>query len=309
MKMLTLLVVDLRCGESTPVSTHDNIWLPLVLNISTSLPQPSACISAAPPDNQHVQCTSPPPIVPSTSTVQHNQLDPLSKTQIDSTDTMPDASTTHISSSPPPPPIMSHPMITRSKNNIYKPIQKHSYHIQLSPSAPIEPTSVTQALKDPNWRLPMQEEYTALLKNETWSLVPSTTASNFLSVARIYKKVTGTDTSLKQLEFAPKLPNVSYHHTTPVMSGSELEQIVSAQSSVDVVTIAQAMHWFDLHAFYQQSQTNSCGSKRKEGPRTMKVASSVIAGLEKEPGFPVITNPASHQQLADHSSPDFRNCE
>ncbi|KAG5252721.1 methyltransferase [Salix suchowensis] len=69
------------------------------------------------------------------------------------------------------------------------------------------------------------------------------------SLAGIYKRVTGTDTSLKQLEFAPKL---IYHHTAPVMSGSELEETVSAQSSVDLVTIAQAMHWFGLHAFYQQ---------------------------------------------------------
>eukprot|EP00258_Populus_trichocarpa_P020180 XP_006387172.2 putative methyltransferase DDB_G0268948 [Populus trichocarpa] len=72
------------------------------------------------------------------------------------------------------------------------------------------------------------------------------------SLAGIYKHVTGTDTSLKQLEFAPKLPNVSYHHTPSVMSMSGLEQTVSTQSSVDLVTIAQAMHWFDLHAFYQQ---------------------------------------------------------
>ncbi|KAJ6316793.1 hypothetical protein OIU78_019969 [Salix suchowensis] len=76
------------------------------------------------------------------------------------------------------------------------------------------------------------------------------------SLAGIYKRVTGTDKTLKQLEFAPKLPNVSYHHTTPVMSRSELEQTVSAQSSVDLVTIAQAMHWFDLHAFYQQTQSS-----------------------------------------------------
>ncbi|KAG5252738.1 methyltransferase [Salix suchowensis] len=68
-------------------------------------------------------------------------------------------------------------------------------------------------------------------------------ARSFLSAsAGIYKKVIGTDTSIKQLEFAPKLSNVSYHHTAPVMSGSELEQTVSAQSSVDLVTIAQAMH-------------------------------------------------------------------
>ncbi|KAB5519336.1 hypothetical protein DKX38_023655 [Salix brachista] len=68
--------------------------------------------------------------------------------------------------------------------------------------------------------------------------------------AGIYKKVTGTDTSLKQLEFAPKLPNVSYHHTAPAMSRSELEQTVSAQSSVDLVTIAQAMLDSVLNQFY-----------------------------------------------------------
>ncbi|KAI5583726.1 hypothetical protein BDE02_06G034500 [Populus trichocarpa] len=72
------------------------------------------------------------------------------------------------------------------------------------------------------------------------------------SLAGIYKNVIGTDTSLKQLEFAPKLPNVNYQQTPPVMSMGELEQTVSTQSSVDLVTIAQAMHWFDLPSFYQQ---------------------------------------------------------
>ncbi|KAG9135273.1 hypothetical protein Leryth_015178 [Lithospermum erythrorhizon] len=37
------------------------------------------------------------------------------------------------------------------------------------------------------------------------------------------------------------------------MSMSELQQnVVAAESSVDLVTIAQAMHWFDLPSFYQQ---------------------------------------------------------
>ncbi|CAK7340202.1 unnamed protein product [Dovyalis caffra] len=76
--------------------------------------------------------------------------------------------------------------------------------------------------------------------------------ASFFQLAGIYKNVVGTDTSLKQLEFAPKLPNVRYQHTPPVMSMAELEQTLSTQSSVDLVTIAQAMHWFDLPAFYQQ---------------------------------------------------------
>ncbi|KAF2289298.1 hypothetical protein GH714_034286 [Hevea brasiliensis] len=71
------------------------------------------------------------------------------------------------------------------------------------------------------------------------------------SLAEIYQNVIATDTSLKQLEFAPKIANVRYQQTPPVIPIDELEQYVSAQSSVDLVTIAQALHWFDLPAFYQ----------------------------------------------------------
>ncbi|XP_044467587.1 putative methyltransferase DDB_G0268948 [Mangifera indica] len=72
------------------------------------------------------------------------------------------------------------------------------------------------------------------------------------SLAGIYKNVIATDTSPKQLEYASKLPNIRYQCTSPIMSFSELEQNVANESSVDLVTIAQAMHWFDLPKFYQQ---------------------------------------------------------
>ncbi|KAL2534992.1 S-adenosyl-L-methionine-dependent methyltransferase superfamily protein [Abeliophyllum distichum] len=72
------------------------------------------------------------------------------------------------------------------------------------------------------------------------------------SLAKIYKNVVGTDTSQKQLEFAPKLPNVRYVCTPPKMSISELEHTIAPQCSVDLVTIATAMHYFDLPTFYQQ---------------------------------------------------------
>ncbi|KAJ0259394.1 hypothetical protein HA466_0057550 [Hirschfeldia incana] len=70
------------------------------------------------------------------------------------------------------------------------------------------------------------------------------------SLAGIYKNVIATDTSSKQLEFAAKLPNVRYELTPPVMSLSEIEQLVAPESSVDLVTVAQALHWFDLPTFY-----------------------------------------------------------
>ncbi|KAL4282624.1 hypothetical protein GQ457_16G007390 [Hibiscus cannabinus] len=74
------------------------------------------------------------------------------------------------------------------------------------------------------------------------------------SLAEIYNYVVATDTSPKQLEFAPKLPNIRYQETSPTMSLSEVEQKVGAESSVDLVTVAQAMHWFDLPEFYRQAK-------------------------------------------------------
>ncbi|GAB2267152.1 hypothetical protein Dimus_002137 [Dionaea muscipula] len=73
-----------------------------------------------------------------------------------------------------------------------------------------------------------------------------------LQLAEIYKTVIGTDTSAKQLGYAPNLPNVHYHQTPPVISLADLDHIVAPPSTVDLVTIAQALHWFDLPEFYSQ---------------------------------------------------------
>ncbi|XP_059462251.1 uncharacterized protein LOC132191320 [Corylus avellana] len=72
------------------------------------------------------------------------------------------------------------------------------------------------------------------------------------SLAEMYKNVIATDTSPKQLSLAPRLPNIRYQQTPPTMSIAEVERNVAAESSIDVVTIAVALHWFDLPNFYQQ---------------------------------------------------------
>ncbi|KAL6197652.1 hypothetical protein ACLB2K_033258 [Fragaria x ananassa] len=73
------------------------------------------------------------------------------------------------------------------------------------------------------------------------------------SLAEIFKNVVATDTSQAQLECATKLPNVRYVHTSAVLTIPEIEQkVLAPKSSVDLVTIAQALHWFDLPSFYEQ---------------------------------------------------------
>jgi histone deacetylase 1/2 len=70
-----------------------------------------------------------------------------------------------------PPVAPSHSITTRSKNNIHKPIRKLTFHTHLPSTDIQEPTSVTDALKEAKWRNAMQDEFNALIQNETWDLV------------------------------------------------------------------------------------------------------------------------------------------
>ncbi|KAG6481260.1 hypothetical protein ZIOFF_057856 [Zingiber officinale] len=71
-------------------------------------------------------------------------------------------------------------------------------------------------------------------------------------LAQLYERVVATDTSPEQLCFAPKLANVDYRHTPSAMSLADLHRHVASPSTVDLVTVAQALHWFDHAAFYDQ---------------------------------------------------------
>lgn len=64
-------------------------------------------------------------------------------------------------------------------------------------------------------------------------------------LARHFEKVVGTDASMAQLDAAEPAPNVEYRVARAESSG------LSA-NSVDVVTCAQAAHWFDHRAFHAE---------------------------------------------------------
>ncbi|KAJ0090318.1 hypothetical protein Patl1_14878 [Pistacia atlantica] len=73
---------------------------------------------------------------------------------------------------PYPPPVQRlHQMTTRSMNKIFKPKQLNSVSKHPLPES-IEPTCVSQALSQPQWRDAMSNELTALMKHSTWDLVP-----------------------------------------------------------------------------------------------------------------------------------------
>ena len=65
------------------------------------------------------------------------------------------------------------------------------------------------------------------------------------ALAKRFKQVTGTDLSASQLAHAPTLPNVRWRAAPAEESGLDA-------ASFDLVTVAQALHWFDLPRFWAE---------------------------------------------------------
>lgn len=72
-----------------------------------------------------------------------------------------------------------------------------------------------------------------------------------IGVAEHYDSVVATDVSTEQLRHAMPHPKVRYLHTPDTTPGEDgLVAMLGGEASVDLITVAQAVHWFDLPAFY-----------------------------------------------------------
>ena len=68
-----------------------------------------------------------------------------------------------------------------------------------------------------------------------------------VGLAKIFDRVIATDASEKQIAMAEPHPSIEYRIATAYQSGLPHE-------SVDAVTVAQAIHWFDHDAFYDEAR-------------------------------------------------------
>jgi SAM-dependent methyltransferase len=66
-----------------------------------------------------------------------------------------------------------------------------------------------------------------------------------LPLAGRFDSVIGTDASARQIAAAPSHPKVTYR-----VAGAEHSGLDTA--SVDLITVAQSLHWFDLELFYRE---------------------------------------------------------
>ena len=132
-------------------------------------------------------------------------------------------------------------MTTRAKNNILKPIQKLNLHTQVISSPTSEPTTVSQALKDSNWRTAMSDEYNALVRNGTWELVSPSLATNLVGCKWIFRIKRHPDGSVDR--FKARLVAKGFHQRPGVDYLETFSPVIKPTIIRLVLSVAVANGW------------------------------------------------------------------
>jgi hypothetical protein len=96
------------------------------------------------------------------------------------------------------------------------------------------PTSVRAALADLSWRHAMEDEYDALITNNTWDLVPHPVGSNVIIDKWIFKHKFNSDSTLERykarwvLRAFTQRPGLDYDETfSPVVKPATVRTVLS----------------------------------------------------------------------------------
>jgi histone deacetylase 1/2 len=128
-------------------------------------------------------------------------------------------------------------MVTRARAGIYKPNPRYA-NVATVPDPPDVPSSIHAALRDDDWRLAMQEEHNALLRNRTWRLVPRPPGVRVLSGKWILKNKLCPDGSLERrkarwvLRGDVQRPGIDFDQTfSPVVKPATIRTVLTLAAS------------------------------------------------------------------------------
>ena len=137
-------------------------------------------------------------------------------------------------------------MRTRAKSRFHQPQDGLNLHTSVSLTS--LPKNYKTALLDPNWAAAMQEEYNALLQNNTWQLVPRPPNTNIVSGKWIFRQKFHSDGSLSRYKARwvcrgfSQQQGIDYEETfSPVVKPSTIRTVISV-----VVSSSWPIHQLDV---------------------------------------------------------------
>ena len=128
-------------------------------------------------------------------------------------------------------------MTTRSKAGIFKPklFQKSA---QLQSSLP---NNTPEALKEPKWRRAMEDEYNALMKNKTWTLIPNSQNYKLVGNKWVYRVKENLDGTVNK--FKARLVAKGFLQTPGVDFKETFSPVVKAATIRIILTLAVINDW------------------------------------------------------------------
>ncbi|TXG73650.1 hypothetical protein EZV62_002229 [Acer yangbiense] len=133
----------------------------------------------------------------------------------------------------------SHPMQTRSRSGIFKPKLLASFSsCYLAES---DPTSAKVALQDHRWLKAMQEKYGALQRNNTWTLVSSSSNMNIVGCKWVFRTKFRQDGTL--LKHKARLVAKGFHQTPGLDFSDTFSPVIKASTIRVIFSIAISYGW------------------------------------------------------------------
>ena len=143
-----------------------------------------------------------------------------------------------------------HPMQTRSHANIVKlkqmfpglvkyPLSKALLTVQ--DSLPHEPNCRTEAAKHPEWRKAMNTEFTALLKNRTWTLVPPKPHQNLVGCKWVFRVKRHADETIER--YKARLVAKGFHQRHGIDYNNTFSPVIKPITIRTVLSIVVSSNW------------------------------------------------------------------
>jgi hypothetical protein len=156
----------------------------------------------------------------------------------------------------------------------------------------IEPSTITQALKIPEWSQACSAEFDALIHNGTWTLVPKTNTQNIVGCKWLFRVKRNPNGTISR--YKARLVAKGFTQTPGIDFKETFSPVVKPQTIKVVLTIALArgwsMHQLDVNnAFLQGNLTEEVymqqppGFVHKEFPHHVCKLRKAIYGLRQAP--------------------------
>jgi len=133
-----------------------------------------------------------------------------------------------------------HTMTTRSMNNIFVPKQLHTTTTHPLHES-VEPTCISQALKNPLWRNAMSKEIIALFNHATWELVPPADSPNLIGCKFVFRTKRNSDGTISR--YKARLVTKGFHQRLGLDYSQTFSPVVKPATIRLILSIAVMNGW------------------------------------------------------------------